>query len=180
MFNRLNTWYHTIIYLSIGFLQLCLINFTYLLTTLAIVMYNRLNTIGGNNVTIGQIIKEYREEHGNISQRQFASLCGLSNGFISMLEANSNPNTGEPIIASLPSLRKIAVAMGVSLQYLMSIADDLRVDVGDVADGGVRSAMEALTGDAAEAINIFDSLPDGKKKEALDYLRSLSGDIDIP
>ena len=36
-------------------------------------------------MTLSDLVQEYRREHG-LSQRQFASICGLSNGYISMLE----------------------------------------------------------------------------------------------
>ena len=35
-------------------------------------------------MTLSDLVQEYRREHG-LSQRQFASICGLSNGYISML-----------------------------------------------------------------------------------------------
>ena len=43
-------------------------------------------------MTIGKIIKNYREEK-NMSQRQFARKCKLSNGYIAMLERGINPKT---------------------------------------------------------------------------------------
>ena len=42
---------------------------------------------------IGDLIQKYRAEH-DMSQRQFAIMCGLSNGYISMLEKGKNPKTG--------------------------------------------------------------------------------------
>ena len=47
-------------------------------------------------MTLSDLVQEYRREHG-LSQRQFASICGLSNGYISMLERNVNPKTGQPV-----------------------------------------------------------------------------------
>ena len=52
-------------------------------------------------MTLSDLVQEYRREHG-LSQRQFASICGLSNGYISMLERNVNPKTGQPVTPSLP------------------------------------------------------------------------------
>ena len=48
-------------------------------------------------MTLSDLVQEYRREHG-LSQRQFASICGLSNGYISMLERNVNPKTGQPFV----------------------------------------------------------------------------------
>ena len=47
-------------------------------------------------MTLRELVMDFRKEHG-ISQRQFANMCGLSNGYISMLERNSNPKTGLPV-----------------------------------------------------------------------------------
>ncbi len=62
-------------------------------------------------MTLSDFVKEYRKEH-DLSQRQFAAICGLSNGYISMLERNLNPKTGLPLTPSLPALKKISTAMG--------------------------------------------------------------------
>ncbi len=81
-------------------------------------------------MTLGKIIKEYREKH-QLSQRQFASLCDVSNGYISMLEDERNPKTNEPIVPSIATMKKLAKAMGTSLNELMSIADDMEVSMMD-------------------------------------------------
>lgn len=77
-------------------------------------------------MTLGQIIKEYRKEN-YLSQRKFAALCGVSNGYISMLEEGKNPKTNEPIIPSLVTLKKLAEAMEMSLDDLMAIADEMPI-----------------------------------------------------
>ena len=71
---------------------------------------------------IGEIIKNYRAEH-RLSQRTFAAQCEVSNGYISMLEEGKNPKTGEPIIPSVGTLKKIASAMGMSLGALVGEMD---------------------------------------------------------
>lgn len=79
-------------------------------------------------MTLSEIVIRYRKEHA-LSQRQFAKICGLSNGYISMLERNLNPNTGLPLTPSLPALKRIAAGMGVSLHSLMLQASDMPVDI---------------------------------------------------
>lgn len=79
-------------------------------------------------MTIGEVIKEYREEH-HISQRQFAKLSGQSNGYISMLEKGENPKNGKPIQPSLAVIKEIAAAMGMPLTELLTKAEDLEVDL---------------------------------------------------
>ena len=80
---------------------------------------------------LGEIISNYRKEH-KLSQRQFAERCGdITNGYISMLENNKNPSTNKPIIPSLDKLKSIANGMGMNLQDLLDIADDMLVDISD-------------------------------------------------
>lgn len=77
---------------------------------------------------LGEMIKAYRHEH-KISQRQFALRCNVSNGYISMLENGKNPKTDEPIVPSITILKSIASAMSMSLNDLLTDADDMPVVV---------------------------------------------------
>lgn len=81
-------------------------------------------------MTVGDIIRNYREGH-KLSQRQFAIKCGISNGYISMLEKGINPKTGEPIMPSIGALKIIASGMNISLNDLLVQADDMPVDLSD-------------------------------------------------
>lgn len=81
-------------------------------------------------MTLGKIIKEYREMH-NLSQRQFALLCNVSNGYISMLEEDRNPKTNEAIIPSLVTMKKLSKAMGMTLNDLMNKVDDMEISLRD-------------------------------------------------
>ena len=102
-------------------------------------------------MTLSDFVKEYRKEH-DLSQRQFAAICGLSNGYISMLERNLNPKTGLPLTPSLPALKKISTAMGMSLGDLLTAVDDMDI---------------ALT-------TLILQLSPEKKAEALHYLQYLA------
>lgn len=73
-------------------------------------------------MTLGEIIKKYRESR-EISMQEFADKANLSKGYISMLENNKNPSTGLPITPSLPTLKSIANAMGITFDDLFSIID---------------------------------------------------------
>lgn len=81
-------------------------------------------------MTLGQIIKEYREKN-HLSQRQFALRCKVSNGYISMLEEGRNPKNHKPIIPSLATMRKLAKSMDMTLNDLMNQADDMEISLSD-------------------------------------------------
>ena len=87
-------------------------------------------------MTLRELITQYRSEHG-LSQRQFATQCSLSNGYISMLEKGVNPKTQLPLTPTLPALKKLATGMGISLSELISVADDMPVSlVSDEPENG--------------------------------------------
>ena len=48
----------------------------------------------------------------------------LSKGYISMLENNVNPRNNKPISPTLPSIAKIASAMGIELDTLLKMMDN--------------------------------------------------------
>lgn len=79
---------------------------------------------------IGEIIKDYRKKH-DLSLRDFAQRAGMSHGYIAMLEEGKNSKTKEPMVPTLPSLKKISSALGMSLNELISVADDMPVKLQD-------------------------------------------------
>ena len=118
-------------------------------------------------MTLSQIVKQFRTERG-LSQRQFSAMCNMSTGYVSMLEEGVNPRTKEPLVPSLVTMRKIAIAMGMSLDELMSMVD------GD--------ALVSLNGKDAPAqqdertsdfIRLFGSLDPERQETLLHVLRGL-------
>ena len=82
-------------------------------------------------MTLGDIIKEYRISHG-LSQDVIAERSGLSKAYISILERNRNPKTGEPPIASPKTINSIATAINSDFDSIFSKLDpDLRVSIGE-------------------------------------------------
>lgn len=77
-------------------------------------------------MTLGDIIRKYRMEHGRMSQRDFAKLCGgaITCGYISMLENNYNPRTGKPISPSIATYEAVAKVVGIELNDLLDMVKD--------------------------------------------------------
>ena len=123
-------------------------------------------------MTLGEIVREYREEHG-LSQRQFAVACDLSNGYISMLEKNVNPKTGQPMAPSLLAIKKIADVMHISLNDLLAQADDMPVGVFDDAEEENETpTVDMGGGRTKEFYELFELLP--AEKQAL-VIREIKG-----
>ena len=72
---------------------------------------------------LGEIIKKYRLEH-SLSLQSFADKCGLSKGYIAMLERNVNSKTGESITPSLETFIKVGSAMGTDIDTLIRMVDE--------------------------------------------------------
>ena len=69
-------------------------------------------------MTLGDLVKEYREKH-DISMDEFSKMCNLSKGYISMLENNINPRIDKPIAPTLPTIRKIALAINMDIDSIL-------------------------------------------------------------
>ena len=76
-----------------------------------------------------EILTNYRKEN-DLSQREFARRCGLSNSLISILEMGKNPQTKKKMAPDLDTYRKLANAMGISVQKLFEmLGNSERVDI---------------------------------------------------
>ncbi len=103
---------------------------------------------------IGEFISNYLNEH-QMSQRQFAKKCDLSNGYISMLINNVNPKTGKPLVPSLEALISISRGMGMSLDELFEKTDDIAIDISTVKS---LPAAKGSNGRVTEFIDLFSQL----------------------
>lgn len=72
---------------------------------------------------LSTIISDYRKRL-QISQREFARRCGLSNSYISFIENEMNPRTGRPMVPTLEQYRKIAAGMDLSVHQLFGLLDE--------------------------------------------------------
>ncbi len=124
-------------------------------------------------MTLKDLIIEYRNDHG-LSQRQFATACGLSNGYISMLEKEMNPNTKLPVTPTLPKLKQLASGMGMSLTDLLVKVDDMPVEL-ILDDADSKKLVPEIEDELdAEIVKIISGLTPEKKQQALSYIQYLA------
>lgn len=125
-------------------------------------------------MTLGEFIKTYREKN-DLSQRQFADKSGVSNGYISMLEKNENPKTGQPLSPSMPVLKKIASAMGMTVNDLCSFVDDMAIDLGTTVMD-YEEAQEKLrilmTENEFAMLRAFQAADDRAREDAMAILKA--------
>lgn len=74
---------------------------------------------------LAEIIKEYRQEN-NLSQRQFATRCGLSNAYISKIEASEEKRRAPYKIETLTA---IARGMRISLEELLEKTGNIKINI---------------------------------------------------
>ena len=115
---------------------------------------------------LGEIIKKYRIDH-SLTLRDFAKLCGMSHSYIAMLEDGKNSKTGEPMTPTLATLKKIASALSLTLNELMTIADDMPVKLEPISPTITRIAHSG---------EILDQAPD----EMLESAEAMYVDPDSP
>ena len=130
-------------------------------------------------MTIGDLIRTYRKDHG-LSQRQFAINCGLSNGYISMLEKGENPKTKKPVTPTLHQLKKLADGMGMTIMEMLDAVDDMPVDISAEAMILSNEKTSAPTNESGrndsidyDLASLILQLSPEKKQEAIKYLRYL-------
>lgn len=128
-------------------------------------------------MTLGEYLKQYRDAH-DLSQRQFAALCGVSNGYISMLEKGENPKTGEPITPTMQSVVSIARGMGLTMQELLSEVDDLYLDLTE--NEKQPPGVEGLSDLAMQIARIVDRLPEESRHLLLVEVQALERAAQAP
>ena len=74
---------------------------------------------------LGQAVAAYREEH-NLSAREFAKKCGMSHVQILRIERGVGSD-GKPLEPKIPTLRKLASGMGISLTEILYFCKDMVV-----------------------------------------------------
>lgn len=89
---------------------------------------------------LSDLLKQYRQEN-DLSQRDFARKCSLSHGTISLIERETNPQTGKEMSQDMDTYKKLADGMGLTVQELF---EKLDVDAAVVAPHRRLYAQDAM------------------------------------
>lgn len=74
---------------------------------------------------IGEYIRKYR---GNMSLRDFADKCGISHTHLDSIEKGIDPRTGKPVKVTVETLKKIAIAMNMTINDLLIKSGDVKIE----------------------------------------------------
>lgn len=130
---------------------------------------------------LADIIVQYRTDH-DLSQRQFSAYCGISNGYIAMIERGMNPKTGKPVVPTIPSLIKIASGMGMALSDLLhAVGFTMEDSVDSFATSGGSSGVGTRIHDLRVGLGLSaDELADMIGKNRATVYRYEDDSVEIP
>lgn len=120
-------------------------------------------------MSIGRIINEYRRDN-KMSMQEFADKCGLSKGYISMLERGKHPQNNREIIPSIETIMKISRAMGLTIEELLGDADPVIIDISHS-----EPETDYVASDEEQSIiEVLRSLNDEGQHRVLEYVQALA------
>jgi len=130
---------------------------------------------------LSEILRNYRAEH-NLSQREFAKRCDLSNSYISFIENECNPKTGSPMVPTIEKYKKMADGMSITVQQLFELLDeDSPVDLSTSNQSYMNLQLFAddkppdlpVTKEARILAKGIDKLPKEQREQALSVIRAM-------
>ena len=88
-------------------------------------------------MTLGQLIKRYREEH-DMSMAEFARRAGMSTSQIHYIENEKNSRNTDVTRPTTNALMKCSRAMGMPLEDAMNIIYGANTEIGTITDEETR------------------------------------------
>ena len=133
---------------------------------------------------LGEILRFYRATH-SMSMDEFSKRSGISKSYISLLEKDKHPKTGEPITPSVNIINQAATAMGLSFDDLFKMLNSdqkisfieemdnmvIEVDEPHEHDDVILNYFNRLspTDDELDLIRNYRKL-DKERKQIIDYV----------
>lgn len=107
-------------------------------------------------MTLGEIIKEYRNKNG-VSMEYVANLCGITKGYVAMLERNVNSKTGRPVKPTIETIIKVCNGLHLDFDSVFDMLDDdyevtISSSIGTNLDNKLLSVIHQLSPEAQEKV----------------------------
>lgn len=121
-------------------------------------------------MTLGDIIKKYRTENGS-SMEYVANLCGITKGYVAMLEKNVNSKTGRPVKPTIETIVKVCNGLHLDLNTVFeSLDDDYEITI----PASPATPLQ-LTKQEEHLVISFRGLNDEGREKAVEYMEDLTG-----
>lgn len=121
-------------------------------------------------MTLGDVIKSYRNEN-KVSMEYVANLCGITKGYVAMLEKNINSKTGRPVKPTIETIVKVCKGLHLDFNSVFdSLDDDYEINI---SSSSSPSPELELTEQDEKLIASFRRLNDSQQAKFLAYLDGL-------
>lgn len=121
-------------------------------------------------MTLGDVIKSYRVNN-KVSMEYVAKLCGITKGYVAMLEKNINSKTGRPVKPTIETIVKVCNGLHLDLNAVFDSLDD---DYEIALSPSSSSAPELeLTEQEKRLIDTYRELDDPQRERLLAYIEGL-------
>ena len=121
---------------------------------------------------LGEMIRAFRGNN-DMTMQEFADRSGLSKGYISMLEKNKHPQSKRELVPSFETYKKVASAMGMSLDDFLAALDGDEV----VRVNAATPAPLQLTDQEEHLVITFRGLNEDGREKAVERVEEL---LDVP
>lgn len=108
-------------------------------------------------MTLGDVIKSYRDEN-KVSMEYVANLCGITKGYVAMLEKNVNSKTGRPVKPTIETIVKVCNGLHLDFNSVFnSLDDDYEINISTSQPSSSAPTPE-LTEQEKHIISIYHDL----------------------
>lgn len=123
-------------------------------------------------MTLGDIIKKYRTENG-VSMEYVANLCGITKGYVAMLERNVNSKTGRPVKPTIETIAKVCNGLHLDINTVFdSLDDDYEITI----PASLTTPLQ-LTHQEEHLVITFRGLNEDGREKAVERVEEL---LDVP
>lgn len=121
---------------------------------------------------LNELIKLFRETN-DYTMQEFADRCGLSKGYISMLEKGVQPRNGNKITPSIETIAKLAKAMGMTPDELIQqLNGDQEVSLTPIIDEKT-ALLQKIYDENKILFDAADNATPEQIRQAAEYLEFL-------
>lgn len=121
---------------------------------------------------LNELIKLYREMH-DYTMQEFADRCGLSKGYISMLEKGVSPRNGNKITPSIETIAKIAKGMNMTTDELVTQLNDTEIALVPIDEKAI--LLQKIYDKNRILFDAADDATPEEIRQAAEYLEFLKG-----